>query len=88
MADDVQTCETELVGGELRDGPDAEAREAIEQRRARALDGDAAVQSAEVQAVAVALQDLEQAVADRPVEVRPGAKAVGDQRREGVIARA
>jgi len=50
------------------------------------VEHDALVECAEDEAVAVALQALEQAVAHRPIHVGPGAQAVGDERREGRIA--
>ncbi len=50
------------------------------------IECDAAVHGAEADAVAVALQQLAQAVADREVERRTGAEAVGDGRREGHVA--
>ena len=46
----------------------------------------AGVESAEQQAVAVALQAFEQPMPDRPFDVGPRTEAVGDERREGLVA--
>ena len=90
---DVEVGQAELVGGEFRQDLDAEPIEPVEQGPglrpdvgARKVDEDAAVERPEDEAVAVALQALEEAVAHGPVDVWPRPEPVGDERREGLVA--
>ncbi len=89
--DAVDVGEAELVGGEFRHRADAEAVEPVEHRpglRADAVEAEhhALVEGAEQQAVAVALEQFEQAVPEGELHVRPGAQPVGDEVGEGLVA--
>ena len=90
--DAVDVGEAELVAGEFRDDPDAGLLEAFEngadrrRRRRGKVEGHASVHRLEDEPVAVALQEFHQAVPRGPIAIGTGAHAVGDQRREGLVA--
>ena len=84
----------ELVGSELRQNLNAECSQPVQQRaRARIgeaaaqIEHDATVHGSKADAVAVALQQLANAVADGEIQRRPGAQPVGDRRRDRTVAR-
>ena len=92
-AHDVKVRHAEVGGGELDHDLDALAVVALERRpdpRVGHLvepDRDPAVEGAVVDAVAVALEQLQQAVRDRPLAGLAGTQAVGDRRDQPVVVR-
>ena len=92
VSDDVEVGQAELVRGEFRQGLDSEAVQPVEHAARLGAEpfGDvehhALVEGAEQEAVAVALQKFEEAVAEGEVHVRAGAEAVGDEVGEGLVA--
>jgi hypothetical protein len=90
-AHDVDVRHAEVGGGELRHHLDALAVVARERRPDLRvgdlveLDPDAAVEGAVGDAVAVALEQLQQAVRDRPLAGLAGTQAVGDRRDQPVV---